>query len=37
MHDAANLLYGRDSDKIAALRRGARSFARLGAKAVKRG
>jgi len=37
MHEAATLLYGRDSDKAAALRRGARSFARLGAKVVGRG
>jgi succinate-semialdehyde dehydrogenase/glutarate-semialdehyde dehydrogenase len=37
MHEAAHLLYGRDSEKLAALRRGARSFARLGAKVVKRG
>jgi succinate-semialdehyde dehydrogenase/glutarate-semialdehyde dehydrogenase len=37
LHEAATLLYGRDSDKAAALRRGARSFARLGAKVVKRG
>jgi acyl-CoA reductase-like NAD-dependent aldehyde dehydrogenase len=37
MHEAAHLLYGRDSEKAAALRRGARSFARLGAKVVKRG
>jgi hypothetical protein len=37
MHEAATVLYGRDSDKVAALRRGARSFARLGAKVVKRG
>jgi len=37
MHEAATLLYGRDSDKAAALRRGARSFAQLGAKIVKRG
>jgi succinate-semialdehyde dehydrogenase/glutarate-semialdehyde dehydrogenase len=36
MHEAATLLYGRDSDKAAALRRGARSFARLGAKVLKR-
>jgi acyl-CoA reductase-like NAD-dependent aldehyde dehydrogenase len=36
LHEAATLLYGRDSDKAAALRRGARSFARLGAKVVKR-
>jgi succinate-semialdehyde dehydrogenase/glutarate-semialdehyde dehydrogenase len=37
MHEAATVLYGRDSDKAAALRRGARSFARLGAKMVRRG
>jgi acyl-CoA reductase-like NAD-dependent aldehyde dehydrogenase len=37
MHEAATLLYGRDSDKAAALRRGARSFAKLGAKTLKRG
>ena len=36
MHEAAHILYGRDSDKAAALRRGARSFARLGARALKR-
>ena len=37
LHEAATVLYGRDSDKAAALRRGARSFARLGAKVVGRG
>jgi succinate-semialdehyde dehydrogenase/glutarate-semialdehyde dehydrogenase len=37
MHEAATLLYGRDSEKAAALRRGARSFARLGAKVLRRG
>ncbi len=37
MHEAATILYGRDSDKVAAVRRGARSFARLGTKMVKRG
>jgi succinate-semialdehyde dehydrogenase/glutarate-semialdehyde dehydrogenase len=36
MHEAAHLLYGRDSEKLAALRRGARSFARLGAKTLRR-
>ncbi len=37
MHEAAHLLYGRDSEKAAALRRGARSFARLAAKTLRRG
>jgi succinate-semialdehyde dehydrogenase/glutarate-semialdehyde dehydrogenase len=34
LHSAAQLLYGRDEDKRAALKRGAGSFARLGRKAL---
>src|SRR3954471_2818746 len=36
LHSAAQLLYGRDEDKRAALKRGAGSFARLGRKALGR-
>ncbi len=36
MHSSAQLLYGRDADKPAALRRGARSFARVTARALRR-
>ncbi len=35
MHEAAHLLYGRDSQRLAALRRGAPSLARLGRKALR--
>ncbi|MEJ7716340.1 MAG: aldehyde dehydrogenase family protein [Thermoleophilaceae bacterium] len=36
MHAAAQLLYGRDDDKPKALRRGARSFAKVTARALRR-
>ncbi len=37
MHASAQLLYGREDDKAGALRRGATSFARLGAKMLRTG
>jgi acyl-CoA reductase-like NAD-dependent aldehyde dehydrogenase len=36
MHEAAHVLYGRDSEKVAALRRGARPLARVAARTVRR-
>ena len=35
MHESARLLYGRDSEKLGALRRGAPSLARLGRKILR--
>ncbi|MEA2397214.1 MAG: hypothetical protein QOK25_770, partial [Thermoleophilaceae bacterium] len=35
LHSAAQLLYGRDADKAAALRRGAGPFIQLGRKSLK--
>ena len=36
MHSTAQLLYGRDDDKPKALRSGARSLAKVAARAVRR-